>query len=136
MANAENLIGHGFHEQTASEQRERARKGGKASGVARRRKKTMKDIAEFYGKMDAPPAVLANLVQNGIIAPGEVVSFDEALMLAQYFKALSGNTKAAQFVRDTGGQKPIDQVELNDLTAEQSKLDEILKQRRAKNDSK
>lgn len=33
--NDENLKGHGFHERTASEQREIAKKGGKASGAAR-----------------------------------------------------------------------------------------------------
>ena len=46
MPNEENLIP--FSERTESEQREIQQKGGIASGQARRRKRRMKDAAEYY----------------------------------------------------------------------------------------
>ena len=114
---------------------EEASRGGKNSGKARRKKKAMRDIALMMGSQDAPPQVIAKLIQLGMIQAGETCTMDEALMLAQYGKALSGNTKAAEFVRDTSGQKPTDKVELTDVAREQSKLDELLKQRKQRNES-
>ena len=46
MANEENLIP--FSERTESEQRQIAQKGGIASGAARRRKRSMKEAADYY----------------------------------------------------------------------------------------
>ncbi len=43
MANIENLKGKGFDTRTTEEQREIARKGGIASGIARKEKATMKE---------------------------------------------------------------------------------------------
>lgn len=130
--NVENLVPQ--NKRTKEEQREVARKGGIASGKARRRKRAMKDIISTFGKEDAPETVVAKLIQLGMLEKGESCTMDEALILAQYGKALSGNTKAAEFVRDTNGQKPQERVEINDLTKEKSKLDELLKQRKEESD--
>ena len=124
-----------INKRTKEEAKEISRKGGINSGKSRRKKKAMKDIILSLGKEDAPPQVVAKLIQLGMLEQGEVCSMDEALVLAQYGKALSGNTRAAQFVRDTAGQKPKDEIEISDITREQSKLDEILKQRRQSNES-
>lgn len=122
-------------QRTKEEAREISRKGGINSGKARRKKRAMKDIIALLGKEDAPPQVIAKLIQLGMLEQGETCSMDEALILAQYGKALGGNTRAAQFVRDTAGQKPIDKLEIDDLSKETSKLDELLKQRRERNAS-
>lgn len=55
MANEENLIP--FNERTESEQRQIAQKGGIASGAARRRKRSMKEAADYYLQPagDRPP---------------------------------------------------------------------------------
>lgn len=126
--NTENLVPQ--NKRTKEEQREVARKGGIASGKVRRRKRAMKDIISTFGKEDAPETVVAKLIQLGMLEKGESCTMDEALILAQYGKALSGNTRAAEFVRDTNGQKPQERVEINDLTKEKSKLDELLEQRK------
>jgi len=44
MANEQNLKGYGFHERTASEQREIASQGGTKSGEVRRQRKLAKDL--------------------------------------------------------------------------------------------
>lgn len=126
--NVENLVPQNMR--TKEEQRAIAKKGGIASGKARRRKRAMKDIISAFGKEDAPDKVIAKLIQLGMLEQGESCTMDEALILAQYGKALSGNTRAAEFVRDTNGQKPQERVEINDLSKEKSKLDELLKQRK------
>lgn len=100
--------------------------GGKACGKARRRRKAMKDIALLFGSQDAPASVIAKLIKDGLLEQGETCSMDEALMLAQYSKAIYGSTKAAQFVRDTSGQKPKDEVEIS--TQNNEKLEDILSQ--------
>ena len=55
MSNEKNLIP--FNERTESEQREIAQKGGIASGAARRRKRSMRQAADYYLSLpdDRPP---------------------------------------------------------------------------------
>ena len=125
-----------FNQLTEEEQKELARKGGKASGKARRKKKALKEIAEMLGRTVAPDSILDDLRDKGLIGPDEKVTFDEAVMLAQYLKAAKGNVQSALYLRDTSGQKQSDKVEINDITKEQSKLDEILKQRRENHEGK
>lgn len=124
-----------FNQLTEEEQKELARKGGKASGKARRKKKALKEIAEMLGRTVAPDSILDDLRDKGLIGPDEKVTFDEAVMLAQYLKAARGNVQSALYLRDTSGQKPSDKIEIDDLTKETSKLDELLNQRKERYES-
>ena len=90
MANDKNLI-----PPSASEARERGAKGGKASGEARREKKLFQQ------------AVLAALEAKG--ESGNSVLVD--MIAAQVKKALKGDTRAFEVIRDTSGEKPADKVE-------------------------
>ena len=106
MANEQNLKGHGFHERTATEQREIAKKGGIASGEARREKKLIRDrILERMGEEDWDAYI------DGIIAR------------AKESKA------GAEFLRDTIGEKPVEKVAVG-LAQAKSELAELLKQRK------
>lgn len=88
MANEQNLVGHGFNERTASEQREIARKGGKRSGEVRRENKLIRDrILERMGESDWD-TMIDNLI-----------------------KRASLDTKSFEVLRDTIGQKPTDKIE-------------------------
>ena len=93
MANPENLIPN--ENRTPSERRENARKAGIASGVARRAKKTFRELIEEYGGLpDENDPRLTN---------------DQAVMVSQYKLAKTdkpGSTKAAEFIRDTKGEAP------------------------------
>lgn len=77
---------------TKEEQREIARKGGKASGEARREKKMLKDT------------LLLLLETN---------RGQEDICLALMEKARNGDTKAFEVIRDTIGQKPVDKAEVD-----------------------
>ena len=112
MANEENLIpqAHVLTEEELS-------RGGKRSGETRR----LKAIANKYGSLDAPPAVIANLIQNGLLEKGQKCTYDDALILAQYAKALSGNVKSARFVADVRGE--IVKTEIHDIQGIQIERD-------------
>lgn len=97
MANEQNLEGHGFGEQTASEQREIARAGGIASGEARRRKRTLRQIAEMLAEKNV------NITNPD--GTREQVTMDVALVQRQYQKAvMDGDTTAAKFIGELLGE--------------------------------
>lgn len=89
----------------------KGRNGGKASGRARRKKRDMRET--FREMLDMP------LHKGGVTSAGTMDDMDgknmtvgQAIALAQLRKAMAGDTKAAEFIRDTSGQKPSDRVEL------------------------
>lgn len=99
MANDENLIP--FSERTKKEQREIQVKGGIASGEARRAKKTMKEMLDY---------LLEKEIENS--KTGEMVTCREAMLSSMVKKAIKGDVKACQFVRDTAGEMPTVKTEL------------------------
>lgn len=108
MARTENLIPQA-HKLTVEEQSN----GGKASAEARRKKR------------DLRLAIEALLEKDYTSKNGETVSGAEAIAIKQFEKAMKGDTKAFEVLRDTAGQKPIDKVMVADV--EQSVIDEVEK---------
>lgn len=78
-----------------SEARASGRKGGKASGEARRKKKTFREAVEVA------------LSARGQV--GETVRDD--VVIAMIEACLAGDTKAAVWLRDTIGEKPVDKAQ-------------------------
>lgn len=74
------------------------RKGGIASGIARREKKTFR-------------ATLEALLDRKL--DGSRLTGREAVAVALFEKAMSGDVKAFQELRDTVGEKPVDKQELS-----------------------
>ena len=70
MANEENLIP--FNERTESEQREIAQKGGIASGAARRRKRSMRQAADYYLSLPETDRRRVNAMLRDQIDPEDV----------------------------------------------------------------
>lgn len=104
MANEQNLKPQ--NKRTKSEQRKIAQKGGKASGEARRKKKLLKECLDELLEKDW---------EN---RKGEKHSGAEAISIALFKKALAGDIKAYETVRDTAGQKPVDKVMLAEVDQE------------------
>ena len=96
MANNDNL-----KKLTSEEARENGRKGGLASVEARRAKKTMKEMLDY---------LLEKEIENS--RTGEKVTYREAMLIAAIKKAIKGDIKASQFVRDTAGEAPITKTEV------------------------
>ncbi|EFC96717.1 prophage LambdaCh01, terminase, large subunit, PBSX family, partial [Hungatella hathewayi DSM 13479] len=100
MANNENLNGHGFHERTTEEQRAIAIAGGKASGEARRRKANFRRTLNMLltAEIDSPEWTPV------LEALGLESTLESAVNAAVIKKALAGNVKAYEAIRDTLGQ--------------------------------
>lgn len=88
---------------------EEQKKGGIASGEARRQKRDLRKALEV---------LLEKTVTKD--KEGNEISGAEALALKQFEKALKGDTRAFEVVRDTSGQKPIEKVEVGKIDREQS----------------
>ena len=87
---------------TTEQARERGRKGGLASAKARAEKKQLKELLEL-----------------ALSQPSEIVDGEDnytAITAALVNKAIQGDTKAYEVIRDTLGQKPVEQAQM-DLTA-------------------
>ena len=76
--------------QTPEERRKNGRKGSIASGIARNERKKLKEK-------------LLILIKNG--------DTQKEVSLALISKALTGDTKAFEVIRDTIGEKPKEQIE-------------------------
>ena len=95
MANEENLVPN--RERTPSELREITRKGGKASGEARKKKKTIREA-------------LQGILSGKYELDGKTVSGYEALAITAFKTAMEGNVQAFKEIRDTIGEKPTDKL--------------------------
>lgn len=122
MANNKNL--KPFDQLTEKEQREIARKGGKASVKARREKKAFREILDIL------------LEEEDIDSNGEKsgLTKKEALAVTTIKIGLDDKAKpkdrleAVKLIRDTIGEAPKEKVEVSSLGEQQSKVDELLKQ--------
>ena len=113
MANEQNLIPNS--ERTPTERRENARKAGKASGEARRRKKDMKERLQILLSMsikDGKGADVEKIKSFGDLK-NKNITVEDAILVAMIQKALKGDVQASNFVRDTSGQKVVEKVEIN-----------------------
>ena len=98
MANEQNLKPQ--NKRTKSEQREIARKGGIASGKKRKELKTLKEELLL------------------LLAEGDT---QKKISLAVIKKALEGDLKAFEVIRDTTGQKAVEKVEISQTIDESVK---------------
>ena len=85
---------------------EEAKKGGIKSGETRRRKRDLKLAIQVLLETDIKG-------KNG-----EIKSGAEAIAIAQFQKALKGDTRAFEVLRDTAGQKPVEKVEQVNIDGE------------------
>lgn len=102
-------------ERTKAEQKAIARKGGIASGKARREKKLMRETLDVLLTMPLKTGKFADVdeIRSFAAFKGKNISVQEAILIAQVQKAMKGDTRAAEYVRDTIGQKPVDSVAMN-----------------------
>lgn len=99
MANEENLT-----TPSASEARERGQKGGKASGAARRRKKSMREALIALMENPIPEDVKRKLEKTGIDLSD--ADYQDAILISQMLQAVGkGNTRAAVWLSEVMGER-------------------------------
>ena len=101
MANKEDNLIPFTSEQSREQAKINGRKGGIASGEAKRARKSMRDMLDY-------------LLEKEILnkQTGEQVTCQEAMLSSMIKKAIKGDVKACQFVRDTIGEMPAVKTEL------------------------
>lgn len=112
-------------ERTKEEQREIQRKGGIASGKARRQKRRLKEIADIMLEMtigEGRLSDLENIKEITEVADKKITTAD-AMVFAQIQKALKGDNKSFELIRDLVGENPANQT-VDD--GEIAKVDELL----------
>lgn len=82
---------------------EEAKKGGIASGKARREKKLLRECIEIL------------LEKEMTDKSGKSITGAEALTAKLFAEAMKGNVKAFEVLRDTAGQKPVEKVMVADV---------------------
>ena len=101
MVNQQNLI----PVRSVDEARAKGAKGGKASGEARRRKKSLQAALQALMEHRTPGDVAAELGLK------KNTSNYEAMAVRMLYKALmDGDVRAAEFIRDSVGEKPVAQL--------------------------
>lgn len=102
-----------FERMTPEQRREMGRKGGIASGEAKRKKKAMRERLEILLDLPMKSGKGADIetIKNYAALKGKNITVQDAMMIAQIQKALKGDTNAAVFVRDTAGQNPTQKIE-------------------------
>lgn len=97
MSGKDNLIP--FSERTEEEQRQIRKKGGVASGKARRNKKDLRKALE------------ALLEKKWTDKNGKKLTGTEAITTKLFEQAMKGNVKAFETIRATVGQDPVHKIE-------------------------
>ena len=104
MPNERNLI----PVRSTEEARERGRNGGRASGEARRRKKSLREAAELYLSLPVSDKRAWNKLAKDGVEP-EDVDNQMAIIAGLSIKAAKGDAKAAKVLFDLLGEQPKDE---------------------------
>ena len=98
---------------TSEQLRERASKAGKASVIAKRRKKTMREALEMLMfKTEIPEALKERLRAEGIMSD-EDMNHQMVITRSLISKAEAGDVQAYQAICAMIGEKPADKVEMS-----------------------
>lgn len=100
---------------STSEARKRGKKGGIKSGKVRKEKKAMKETAEMILGLTLKDGTVTALedIQSMAAANGKNITVQDAIILKQAQKALKGDIRAAEFIRDTSGNRPTNEQRMD-----------------------
>lgn len=118
MPNEKNLIP--FDERTEEEQREIRSSGGRASGVSRRRKKSLREAADLYLSLPVANTRAWNKISAEGVDPDDIDN-QMAMIIGLTQKAIKGDAKAAKIIVDLIGPERKEDSAME-------KLDNLLKE--------
>lgn len=98
-----------FSMMTPEQRAECGRKGGKASGETKRRKKAMKETLEVLLAMPVRNGKYADIesIKSFGQLKGKNINVQEAILISMIQRALKGDVHASEFVRNTAGENPM-----------------------------
>lgn len=122
MANEQNLIP--YSERSESEARENGRKGGIASGVSRRRKRSLKEAADLFLSMPVTDTKTYNKMVLAGVDPDDI-DYQMAVVIGMTTKAIKGDAKAAKVLIEMLGGTKEEEAQQTTLDKLDDVLDEI-----------
>lgn len=106
MPNEQNLVPHQFtSDQNREEAAKNGRTGGKASGIARRRKRSLREAADLYLSLPVADRKSWNKIAREGVAP-EDIDNQMAMIIGLTQRAMKGDAKAAKVIVDLIGEAP------------------------------
>ena len=102
MPNEQNLVS--MDQRSESEVRELARKGGRASGESRRRKKSLREAADLYLSLQVSNKQAWNKLSRDGVDP-EDIDNQMAVIAGLTLKAMKGDAKAAKTLFELLGEQ-------------------------------
>lgn len=119
MANEKNLKPF-TSDQSREEAAKNGKKGGVASGVAKRKKASLKKAIASVLSLKVDDSTAAQLSKLGIEDDEQIVQ--TSIIVAQALKAMRGDTKAADFLVRNSGDNPQIEIEKERLKLEKERL--------------
>ena len=119
VSNEKNLIP--FNERTESEQREIAQKGGIASGAARRRKRSMREAADYYLSLPETDRRRVNAMLRDSIEP-EDIDNQMSVVMGIATAAKQGDSRAANVLLKMLGEETVQEDPGADALAKAKEL--------------
>ena len=128
--NADNIKEHQFKSNQSREEAARnGSEGGKKSGAVRRKKRAMRETLETLMKTSIPPSMKdlrATLAALGV--EEKLMDYNTAIGFALITKAVNGDTKAYEIIRDTLGEKDGPREDENSKKATESETEALRKE--------
>lgn len=126
MANEENLTPF-TSEQSREEAVKNGKKGGVASGAARRKKRAMRQTvnALLGADLNDGERAFVEKVTPRLLALGvdvEDATYQDVLLAGIMLKAMKGDVRAAEFIRDIAGESPALEVRKTELKLRKEEL--------------
>ena len=106
MPNEKNLIP--FDQRTEEEQRDIRSAGGKASGVSRRRKRSLKEAADLYLSLPVSDRRVWNKIARRGVDPDDIDN-QMAMVIGLTLAATAGDARAGRLIVDLLGEEGKDE---------------------------
>lgn len=84
--------------------------GGKAKAKKAKQRKAFKESLEMLLQMKAPEIAVSQIKKQLPKLKEKDLNCQNALLIGMMLAAIKGNVKAAEMIRDTIGEKPVEQV--------------------------
>lgn len=110
--NEQNLIKKGSFAYNRELARSAGRAGSQARKINNQKRKTFKELAQLMLSMKAPKMIKEKIKEVFPEITDNDMTSKLAMLYVQYSKALKGDWKAFEILRDTGGEKPVDKQEI------------------------
>ena len=126
MSREDNLV-HFTSDQDHDKAVENGRKGGKRSGEVRKRKKEIRELTESMLAMPLKSGKVYSVdqIKNLAAVKGKNLTVEEAILLKQVMRALSGSESAAKFVLELAGYQPETKITAEVTTTQREPLSKL-----------